>query len=292
MILLQFSSGLGNQMFQYCFYRYLRSRYGNENVKADLTWFDWHDEHQGFELKKIYGIEMERASRKEVLRVSGRIPQDFAGSYYVNRIIRLFTENKRKPYILDEISMDQRLDINRDWYLTGFYISEEYYRDRLDEIKEFFVFPDEDRMGVKDTADLIREKTSVSLHVRRGDYLSAVYDGKFVSLGMDYYRKAADHILSLYPDARFFVFSDDKDYITDNFDWLRDKVTVTGNSGADSYKDMYLMSICDHNITANSTFSTWGALLNKNPDKIVVYPEKYLYGQDSEIKSMKGWIRL
>ncbi|MBR5375944.1 MAG: alpha-1,2-fucosyltransferase [Lachnospiraceae bacterium] len=292
MILLRFCSGLGNQMFQYCFYRYLQDVYGRENVKADLTWFDWHQEHQGFELEKIFGIKPEKASRREVLRVSGRLPQDFPCAYYVNRSIRLFTEEKRKPYILDEIERSRVLDKGKDWYLTGYYISQEYYCDRLEEIKDYFIFPDEEKMGLQDLALKIRESTSVSVHVRRGDYLSPVYDGKFVSLGMDYYKKAAEYILSSHPGARFFVFSDDKDFISENFEWLDNKVIVTGNSGADSYKDMYLMSICDHNITANSTFSTWGALLNRNVEKTVIYPEKYLSGEDSEIKSLKGWTRL
>ncbi|MBQ7464183.1 MAG: alpha-1,2-fucosyltransferase, partial [Lachnospiraceae bacterium] len=123
-------------------------------------------------------------------------------------------------------------------------------------------------------------------------YLSSLYEDKFVSLGMDFYRRAADVILSAYPDARFFIFSDDKDFISKSFDWLENKVVVTGNTGADSYRDMYLMSICDHNIIANSTFSTWGALLNKNENKMVIYPEKYLSGQDSEKKTLKGWVRL
>lgn len=292
MILLQFSSGLGNQMFQYCFFRYLQDKYGAEKVKPDLTWFDWHTAHQGYELEKVFGIRLEGAKRSEVLKVSGRLPQDFACSYYVNRLIRLFTEKRRAPFIIDEIERDRILDAGRDWYLTGFYISEEYYRDRLEEIQGYFVFPDEERMGVSDIASGIREQTSVSVHVRRGDYLSPVYEGRFVSLGMDFYRRAADVILSRYPDARFFVFSDDKEFIAESFGWLSNKVIVTGNTGADSYKDMYLMSICDHNIIANSTFSTWGALLNRNEEKTVIYPEKYLSGQDSEKKTMKGWMRL
>ncbi|MBO4374692.1 MAG: alpha-1,2-fucosyltransferase [Lachnospiraceae bacterium] len=292
MILLRFSSGLGNQMFQYCFFRLLQKKYGSENVKADLTWFDWHEEHQGYELEKVFGIRMDSAKRTEVLKVSGRLPQDFPCLYYVNRIIRLFTEKKRKPFILDEMAADYELDRNADWYLTGFYISEEYYRDRLEEIRDYFRFPDEETMGVKDMASRIREGTSVSLHVRRGDYLSSVYEGKFINLGTDFYKKAADVILSDNPDARFFIFSDDKDYVRENFGWLKDKVIVTGNDGADSYKDMYLMSICDHNIIANSTFSTWGALLNANENKTVIYPEKYLSGQDSEKKSLKGWVRI
>ncbi len=291
MILLRFTSGLGNQMFQYCFYRYLKEKYG-DNVKADLSWFDWHSEHQGFELEKIFGIKMDRASRMEVLKASGRLPQDFAGAYFVNRFLRIFTEKKRERYILDEIPIDRELDENMTWYLTGYYISEVYYRDRMDEIGSYFNFPDEGKMGLSSVADRIRSTVSVSVHVRRGDYLSSLYNGKFINLDMDYYKKAADTLLSEYPDALFYVFSDDKEYIRESFDWLKNKEIVTGNTGSDSYKDMYLMSICRHNIIANSTFSTWGALLNKNEGRRVIYPAKYLAGQDSELKTLEGWTRI
>ena len=281
MILLQFSSGLGNQMFQYCFFKYLQEKYGEETVKPDLTWFDWHSAHQGYELEKVFGIRLEGAKRSEVLKASGRIPQDFPGAYYVNRFLRLFTEKKREPFILDEIERDHRLDEDKDWYLTGFYISEEYYRDRLDQIQGYFVFPDEKKTGLSDIAGKIRERTSVSVHVRRGDYLSSLYEDKFVSLGMDFYRRAADVILSAYPDARFFVFSDDKDFISTAFDWLPEKTPVTLNSGKKSYIDMLLMSKAQCLITANSTFSEWAGLLNKRQDSMILYPREYLKEKDS-----------
>ncbi len=292
MIVLRFTSGLGNQMFQYSFYRKLRECYGSDNVKADLSWFDWHEEHQGFELEKIFKAEIDRASRGEVLKASGRLPQDFPGAYFVNRIIRAFYEKKREGYIIDEMEPDRQLDMSKIWYLTGYYIFERYYGDRLDEIRDYFVFPGEDEMGLKEMSQRIKESMSVSVHVRRGDYLSPIYQGKFINLDMEYYKKAAELIRAEYPEAVFFVFSDDKDYINKSFDWLDNKVVVSGNTGKDSYKDMYLMSICRHNIIANSTFSTWGALLNKNEGRKVIYPKAYLSGEDSEVKTFDGWIRI
>ena len=292
MIVLRFTSGLGNQMFQYMFYHYLTEHYKEHEVKADLTWFLWHDEHQGYELERVFGIKMNEASRKEVLHTSGVLPQDFKGAYYVNRVIRLFTEEKKKPFIIDEMTPGYELDREKDWYLRGFYISEKYYEDKTGSLGSYFKFPDESIMGVTETAEKIRNCMSVSLHVRRGDYLSPIYDGKFVNLGDDYYKKATENILSEYPDAHFFVFSDDKDYIEKSFDWLENKTIVTGNDGKDSYKDMYLMSICRHNIIANSTFSTWGALLNENKDAKVIYPRAYLNGTDSEEKNINNWIRI
>jgi len=98
----------------------------------------------------------------------------------------------------------------------------------------------------------------------------------------------------IYRHPRFFIFSDDKEYVTKAFDWIpaAERTVVTGNSGADSWKDMYLMSLCRGNILANSTFSTWGALLNKNDDVHVIYPRAYIAGTDSEVKTLKGWERI
>ena len=114
----------------------------------------------------------------------------------------------------------------------------------------------------------------------------------FVSLGRDYYEKAVDYIKEKVENPRFFIFSDDVDFVNKEFDWLSDKCIVTGNEGDESYRDMQLMSLCKHNITANSTFSQWGALLNKNKDHITVYPGAYLKDRDNEVKNFEGWIRL
>ena len=118
------------------------------------------------------------------------------------------------------------------------------------------------------------------------------YENMFVALGRDYYKKAVEHIKERVSDPRFFIFSDDCDFVRDEFTWLDNKCVVSGNEGDSSYLDMQLMSLCKHNIIANSTFSQWGALLNNNEDHITVYPRAYLKERDNEVKNFKGWIRL
>ena len=289
MILQRFTSGLGNQMFQYAFFLYLQDHYPQEKIMADLTWFSWHNEHQGFELEKLFGLKLPAASKAEVLRCSGVLPQDFAGAYYVNRLIRLFTENKRLRYRIDEMQPGTVLEKGKNWYITGYYISEVYYRDSLENIRKRLIFPECECTVMRDR---IKNSESVSMHVRRGDYLNPGYTERFVKLDMDYYRKAVSIIRENTEDPEFFIFSDDKEYISQAFGWLDNKCIVTGNNGADSWKDMYLMSLCRHNIIANSTFSTWGALLNPNRNGIVIYPKAYLTDTDSEVKTIPGWIRV
>jgi len=146
-----------------------------------------------------------------------------------------------------------------------------------------------------ENADLARkmeQEDSVSIHVRRGDYLSSTYSNKFKSLGMDYYDKAVEIIRENISNPKFYIFSEDADYVAKAFEKLSDKTIVTINSGADSFRDMQLMTKCKANIIANSTFSQWGSILNDNPEHITVYPAVYMADEDTEVRSLPGWIRV
>lgn len=326
MIIVRFTSGLGNQMFQYSFYRFLKDIYSDIPVKADLTWFYAYNDHHGYELERIFGsvpgsgFSVEEAGKGEIFKATGLIPNMVKGGgtgsrtfekfrRYPNRIIREFTQKKREPYMIDQLSgkisnedladgsneMYEKvthLDTSKDWYICGFWIEEKYLYNRLDEIKRHLVFPEIADKRNKELADEIGSCDSVSIHVRRGDYLSKTYENMFVTLGRDYYEKAVGYIKGRTDKPRFFIFSDDADFVKEEFTWLENKCIVSGNEGEDSFKDMQLMSLCKHNIIANSTFSQWGALLNANEGHITVYPAAYLKDRDNEVKKMPGWVRL
>jgi hypothetical protein len=78
MIIQQFNSGLGNQMFQYVFFRSLMKHHPDARIRADLTWFDWNDVHQGYELKKLFGISVDEAKPGEILAASGQLPVTYS----------------------------------------------------------------------------------------------------------------------------------------------------------------------------------------------------------------------
>ena len=296
MIVQQFNSGLGNQMFQYVFYRLLGKHHPEIRIRADLTWYKWNDVHQGYELEKLFGISLPKADPWEIAVTSGQFPHTVKGYRYINRLLRIFDRHYIDAHSIDEMPLDDMLsfDGTEHAYITGFYISEKYYKDELEEIREIFTFPEDETAGSSVMAHDIMSSEAVSVHVRRGDYLDPVYRDRFDLLREDYYRAAVERMRQIYSHPRFFIFSDDKEYVTKAFDWIpaAERTVVTGNSGEDSWKDMYLMSLCRGNILANSTFSTWGALLNKNDDAHVIYPRAYIAGTDSEIKTLKGWERL
>ena len=296
MIVQQLNSGLGNQMFQYVFFRSLKKAHPEVRVKADLTWFKWNNAHQGYELKKLFGIDLPEADPWEIAITSGQFPHTVKGYRYINRGLRIFDTKYIESHVVDEISLkDMRaFDTKKNLYLTGYYISEVYYRDDMDEIRKIFSFSKDETSSSSVMAHNITMSQSVSIHVRRGDYLDPIYNGKFDLLREDYYRAAVSRMREIYGHPHFYIFSDDKDFIREAFDWIPEgeRTVVSGNNGADSWRDMYLMSLCKGNILANSTFSTWGALLGDPKDRHVIYPSAYISGKDSEVKTFEGWERL
>ena len=312
MIIVRFTSGLGNQMFQYNLYSLLKDMYPQASIKADTRWFYTQDEHHGFELRRIFeNVEgsaflLDDASTAEIYSVTGQIPTPVKGKLAptikhllgpVNRILRERGVPEKKGIVFDQLaaSIDPddlfNLDIGKDYYIFGFFVEEIYYMNRIDAIKRELIFPKLNAENAK-LAEKMRRENSVSVHVRRGDYLSATYADKFISLGVDYYRAAVDIIRQHIKDPTFYIFSEDAEYTRQAFDWLGDKTIVNINSGNDSYRDMQLMSICKANIIANSTFSQWASILNENSEHITVYPAKYMADSDTEDRKMPGWIRI
>ena len=348
MFVVRFTSGLGNQMFQYCFYLLLKKLYPNAEVKADLTWFYAHNDHHGYELQRIFGgakgFALSEASYRELFQVTGLVPnlcmprdmltwRDGAAYHgrhsvrsaqlfeefrrYPNRILREFTLKKRLPYYIDETgkavigaatvpegSDDSKnnidiyhtithLDTTKDYYFTGFWIEERYFGQVLSEAREAFLFPElQDQENLQLKYDIL-STNAVSIHVRRGDYLTT-YQGQFKTLPREYYETAMDIVCAQTGLDRerltFYIFSDDPDFVRSEFDFVENKRIVSHNTGAASFRDMQLMSLCKHNIIANSTFSQWAALLNPNEDSLTIYPRFYLKDKDSEIKSFPHWI--
>jgi hypothetical protein len=174
-------------------------------------------------------------------------------------------------------------------FLEGYYQSEKYFIDNSDEILEMFSFKNSVVNKIKKLhSDILNdERPKVSMHLRRGDYLK--FPNHHPVLDVSYFVNAAKQ----FPDnSLFVVFSDDPDWCKSNFP-VGNYIFVEGQK---DYEDLCLMSMCDHNCIANSTFSWWGAWLNKNPEKIVVAPKKW-FGPAYAHFSTKdlycpGWIKV
>ena len=157
-------------------------------------------------------------------------------------------------------------------YLCGYFACEKYYADILYDLREKIQFPVNDHPKNIKMAQEMQERESVSVHLRRGDYLDEKNTAMFGNICTDaYYCKAIEYMKTLCSKPHFYIFSDDIPYVRQRF--TGEEYTVVDiNHGRDSFFDMWLMSRCRHNICANSTFSFWGARLNSNDNKIMIRP--------------------
>lgn len=309
-------------MFQYNFYRLLQEKYPGVEIKADTKWMYRHDPHHGYELPVIFpNLSQEKyavkeASLHECRKASGQL-QGLSHNHTIERLwakvsgkINKFLSVKNviddtTGELSEEMVTDENgnvvsaiydkmmhLDPSKDYYITSYFTYEIYYKDRLERLKdELMMSEPTDEMNV----NLLKEidsVNSVSIHVRRGDYLNPEYIDRFKILDESYYDPAIQYIKDNVSDPHFYIFSDDIEYTRKMFAGLENAVYVSHNTGSNSFRDMQLMSRCKHNIIANSTFSQWGALLNRNEGHITVYPRDYMYGEDTEVRTMPGWVRM
>lgn len=275
MVIIGFGCGLGNQMFQYAFYLSLKKRHPELEVKADI-YYAFSKEHNGFELDRVFGINLPGCTRKERKKYSD-IP--IRKTKFTQIIIRLkhslgvykksfYHQPDYTEYFPDVYQISR----SQPKYLLGIWANENYFKDLKAELQlDIFKFQLPLNKSSKIYKQHILGSCSISIHVRRGDYIQY---GNYV-LGKAYYSKAIAYMEEhLQSKIQYFVFSDDMSYARNLFSDMSNVEYVVGNDGNNSWMDMYLMSLCQHNIIANSSFSFWGAYLNKNKDKIVVASNK------------------
>ena len=279
------SGGLGNQMFQYAFYR--RLQLDGKSVTLDISGFNDYGLHNGFELDKIFPVKINLADEVRV----NNIKQKISHLSLLKKIWWKVFTNFRPVIVQKNFGYSSRLsNLQGLKYLEGYWQSEKYFGTHSDTIRNDFKFPLLDIKN-KDYADKISQVEAVSIHIRMGDYVNHPLHGGICTL--EYYKKALSLIEEKVESPLFFIFSNDIEWCQNNLK-LDKAIYVTGNEGKNSFRDMQLMSMCKHNIIANSSFSWWGAWLNNNPDKVVVAPSKWFNDKTINTKDLlpDSWIQL
>lgn len=317
MIIVRLSGGLGNQIAQYALIRKLQSIYPETEVKMDLSFYEHNDVHNGFELENVFKISqkgVQTAGKWDLLKVKYEIPFEAFKKFpdimikpvaWLNaRSRNIFNNIGMRNEIREEIQgkdgvfnrqdtkilteMIRNIDDDKDWYIDGYWMDEIFWIDILKNLVEELTFPDFIDEQNLSWENHIKDTRSVGIHVRRGDYIGSGFD----ILTMDYYREAIRYIEKYVGDVTYFVFTDDPQYVKSSFSFLENKKIVQNNRGKNSWCDMKLMSLCNYNILANSSFSNWAGYFNKNSDKIVVYPSRYSKTSMNTDKNGAGWIKL
>ena len=267
MIIVKVNGGLGNQLQQYAMYDKLRSM--GKDVKVDISWFQKEmgkASRRNLELDYFPGVSYEACTEQEMLEVLGK------RDVFCKVLEKLHL--KEKHLYVEHQMYDTGIFELDNKVLEGYWACEGYWGDRIPELRKQLIFPKSDNPKNEKMLKKIRSTESVSIHIRRGDYLNpenqAIYGGICTD---EYYEKAISYMEKKLWSPHFFIFSDDAEYAKKTY--TKENYTVVDiNHGRDSFYDMYLMGCCKHNICANSTFSFWGARLNENPYKLMIRPLK------------------
>ena len=204
----------------------------------------------------------------------------------------------RCAYITEKFyNFDPKIsDIKREHaYLRGYWQSERYFSDIEGILRAELVLKEELSGKSKELADRIMQCESISVHVRRGDYVSEVQNSTvFANCGISYYKRAVEHVSNRTKKPRLFIFSDDPVWVGNNIAFDLPITIVDHNGSEKDYEDLQLMAMCKHNIIVNSTFGWWGAWLNKNPEKVVSAPKLWFHAGNYDTSDLlpKSWVKL
>lgn len=288
MIVIKLYGGLGNQLFQYGLGRSL-SLYHNTELVMDTSWFGCSS----------MGKSTQRDFELEQYNVVARLPSKLETfSFLLHRKNLSFLGNKIRSLRYTKecyLGIDATLDcFSPNAYLDGYWQNlcylHRYSSYIRNDIRLKTPILEEDLFF----ADEIVKSNSVSIHVRRGDYISNVDSMRVHGVcGLDYYKRAIDLLASRYENLTFFVFSDDLPWARENLSFIKNVFFVGGASDKKCAHDIRLMSMCKHHIIANSTFSWWGAWLNDHVNKVVIAPSRwYADGRNVDELFPPHWLRV
>lgn len=268
-IIVEVVGGLGNQLFQYAFYKNLKLKEKMHNVYLYTGRFNEIRDNKGFQIENYF-------KNADIERYENEINHLIDGNNFGSKLKVKIFGGKSTFYKEDNTTFnDIKIIDNKDLYIRGLWQSEKYFIDSVEDVRKDLSFSRE--IVVNNVFQWDINTKYVSLHVRRGDYIS---NPKYKELlgevcDVSYYEKAISCMQSLSGSPLcFMIFSDDQTWVKENLSILKSVNTVY-YEGERDIDDLYMMSKCDYHIIANSTFSWWGAYLNASPQKIVIGPQKW-----------------
>lgn len=281
-------------MFQYSIGMILQME-NKINVKYDLDFFKIKEGSEGYKKRSldldVFDIQIDELSQHE--------RNFFLGS---GKLISIKRQIHGRPVFFNESELGYKNDwsvILHNTYYYGYFQKFQFYKEYEKILMKTFQF-DTEKISEKalELSRRLGEENSVSLHIRKGDYVNDIKTKSvFFNLDMEYYNNAINHLSQTHKNLKFYIFSDDIKWVAENFN-PKDVIyeIVELNIPDKPWEDMFLMTKCKHNIIANSTFSWWGAFLNLNPLKNVIAPRNWYYDVYKNQNAMKiypeKWILL
>ena len=289
MIVMNLKGGLGNQLFQYALGRHLASIH-NTTLALDVS---------GFESDPL------RNYRLDSFNISATVLPPKTNSFAKRVVNKLLSEkNPIHRFFHQELPLIREngfefqpniLQTPDNVFLDGYWQTEQYFKPIAHLIRQDLTLAQPLPTQLQAIEKQIRSSSSIAVHVRRGDYASnpvtTAYHGLYP---MDWYVKAAQEMEKDLSDVHYFVFSDDYEWVKNNLKLDAPCTFIKPSPDGKEAQDLYLMSCCKHNITANSSYSWWAAWLNANPNKKVIAPAVWFMGADSNTKDLipANWLRM
>lgn len=281
MIISKISGGLGNQMFQYAAGHSIASKLKTKHC-LDI---------------RSYETDRVRSFGLDKFNISANIaPQEILPPAKHESLLRyaLWKSMRLEPKLFKEHKFDFG-SIKRNFkgtsYLSGHWFSEEYFQKFAAELREEFRLAGEFSDYGSHVLRAIKNGTTISIHIRRGDYVDSDYwKSKLGTCSIGYYHKGLDYVRSkIGGKFNIFIFSDDIGWAMENLKLGQSAFFVSNSDSMTPHEDLMLMSSCKHHIIANSTFSWWGAWLNARSDKIVVCPDPFYDGRIAQSIAPTSW---
>lgn len=288
-VIVRLSGGFGNQMFQFS-YAIILSKILNKKIFIDDFILRDYISNKKY-TKRTFELNIFNNSYN--FYVSDFLnPFPYRGKVY--SIISAFKSKFNNIFLVGDdnlIDLENISSLNRNLYLKGeFQKNIDYHKYRNLLINNFCMNNLKDK--ISDNSNLLLEKinntNSVSIHVRRGDYLKDNNINTHGLCSLEYYSKAIEILIKNSNKLSFFIFSDDLEWCKSKFSFSNDLHFCDGNF----IEDFFLMSKCKNNIIANSSFSWWAAFLNENIKKTVIYPSNWFADKNVSIYFPKKWIKL
>lgn len=274
MKIIEFRGGLGNQLFEYAHYLYLRNKYPEERFfgyyPSRELWC-----HQGLEIQKRFEVDLPNSTK---------ITDFFSWILFTLERKGLFISLLHQVGLIstDTFENDSAFLQEGYWQCKKYFSHDFRFKYKVDCINE----------KTRRLLSLLKEsnETPVSIHIRRGDYLTCDCPQDYAGIcTLEYYENAISYINTNVDKPHFYFFSDDPEFVRGEFN-LPNMSIVDWNKGEESWQDMYLMSQCKAMILANSTFSFWAAQNNIN-NPMVLCPVKWNNSTNPQI-TMSGWIEI
>lgn len=286
--IVRLMGGLGNQLFQYASIKGLSLKHGATLI-IDDSWYN-NKSQKYFYPMNICKFNIKREEKERYSSINK----------YIIKHKRLLKNTRNKlsnfinyfPAYIKETEFISNIKPNKIVYFDGYWQNYRYFNEYEKTIRSEFTLSKEISNENVKILKVIKSSNSVGVHIRRGIYYTDPnVKNEYFHCSLNYYKSAIEKIIEKINNPKFIIFSNDIDWVKENFCIPYDGIVV--NTEGPDYEHLILMSKCKNNIIADSTFSWWGAWLNSNKNKIVIAPKNWKIDKNNlQVKIPLEWIQI